>query len=420
MSEILVGEVWVASGQSNMAWLVRNSDSGEETIAAAGRGEYPMVKLFNVPPRGEDAPSDEVAAVWTSATEEAVASFSAVGFYFGAQLARDRSCPVGIIRSAVGGTNANSWINTETYEKEEVGAVSREHWARTVAAYPQAFERWEKQVANWEAQRAAAREAEEPFTERRPREPLGPTHMKRPSALYNGMIAPLQPYAIRGAIWYQGEGNSREPFYPQYRDLMLALVEDWRSDWTEASGGAIERYDFPFYIVQLPNFAGGDPVGWPMIREQMLRFWQEGENTGTVVAIDKGDANDIHPRKKKPIGERLARFARGMAYGESIVYSGPIFKDLQIEGPTAVVRFDHVGDGLAASDEKPLRHFEIAGADGEFVSAVAEIQGDVLRVSAEAVAEPRAVRYAWSNNPEGINFYNANGLPASPFRTDSW
>jgi len=201
---------------------------------------------------------------------------------------------------------------------------------------------------------------------------------------------------------------------------MLALVEDWRSDWAAASGGLVERRDFPFYLVQLPNFAGGDPEGWPLIREQMLKFWEEGENTGMVVTIDTGDADDIHPANKRPVGERLARFARANTYGESIVFSGPVFESLRIDGKRAIVSFTRTGAGLASLDGEPLAHFEVAGGDGVFVPAVATIVDDTLVVTADSIDEPRAVRYAWKANPEGINFGNEDGLPASPFRTDSW
>jgi sialate O-acetylesterase len=201
---------------------------------------------------------------------------------------------------------------------------------------------------------------------------------------------------------------------------MFALAEDWRADWNAAAGPAVERRDFPFYLVQLPNFAHGHPQGWPVIREQMLRFWQEGKNTGMVTSIDLGDPTDIHPRNKGPVGERLARFARANTYGEDIVYSGPIFDSLTIENEHAVVKFQHAGHGLKSLDGQPLRHFQVAGAEGKFVPAEAKIAGDTLRIHSAEVPEPRAVRYAWSANPENPNFANEDGLPASPFRTDTW
>lgn len=418
--DILVGEVWVGSGQSNMAWAVRSTFSAEETAAAAAAGEFPHVRLFKVPVAGTDERQSTVEAAWTAADETTVPNFSATAFYFAARLSADRDVPVGIIQSANGGTNAFSWINAGTLADDPAAEEVRSYWEAAVAGHPEAMARYEKALEEHKTKAKAARESGKEFTVRAPREPVGPGHVKRPAGHYNAMIAPLQPFAIRGAIWYQGEANSRMPFYPGYRDLMFALVEDWRADWAEASGGKVERRNFPFYLVQLPNFAGGDPEGWPGIREQMLRFWQEGTNTGMVVAIDHGEADDIHPRAKKPVGERLARFARAETYGEDIVSSGPIYDSIRIEGGKAILTFGHVGSGLASFDGEPLRHFEIAGDDGNYVPATAKIEGDTLVVSGEGVAEPRAVRYAWTNNPEKINFGNKEGLPASPFRTDSW
>lgn len=418
--DLLVGEVWVASGQSNMAWTVERSFSYEETVAAADEGRFENVRLFKVPVDGADEPRSHVDAAWAIPSALSVKTFSAVGFFFGAELSRDRSVPVGIIQSANGGTNAFSWINSDTFASDPAAGPARGYWATTLKNHPKAMERYTEALKTWREKASEAKAAGSKMAERAPREPLGPDHVKRPSGHYNAMIAPIQPYAIRGAIWYQGEANSREPFYANYRDLMFALVEDWRADWAHASMGKIERRDFPFYLVQLPNFAGGDAKGWPMIREQMLRFWEEGTNTGMVVAIDKGEADDIHPGDKEPIGQRLARFARADTYGENIAFSGPIYEGLQIEGDKAIVTFKHAGEGLASLNGEPLRYFEVADAEGNFESAEATIEGTTLVVTSDKITEPRAVRYAWMNNPEGANLGNKDGLPASPFRTDSW
>jgi len=417
---LLIGEVWIGSGQSNMGWTVEQSFDADEAVAAAAKGDYANIRLFKTPIEGANEPLSQVDAEWKLASPEMVKKFSAVAFFFGVRLSADRSVPVGLIQAANGGTNANSWINSETLASDPVAAVTRDYWSATVRRHPEAMARYKKGLAEWTAKRKAAESAGETFDERAPREPLGPEHVKRPAGHYNAMVAPLQPYAIRGVIWYQGEGNSRPPFNVGYRDLMFALVEDWRDDWAVASRGKIEPRDFPFYLVQLPNFAKGDPEGWPIIREQMLKFWEEGTNTGMVVAIDKGDAEDIHPPDKKPVGERLARFARANTYGENIVFSGPIYESLQIEDSKALVTFKYRGGGLASLDGEALKYFEIAGADGEFSPAVASLEGGTLVVSSDAVSEPKSVRYAWMNNPEGANFGNAEGLPASPFRTDSW
>ncbi|MEM9016086.1 MAG: hypothetical protein AAGC68_03665, partial [Verrucomicrobiota bacterium] len=284
---ILVGEVWVGSGQSNMAWTVERSLDSEAVAQAVEEGAYADIRLFKVPVDGTDTRMGEVSAAWSLPENEVIQRFSATAFYFAAKLSADRSVPVGMIQSANGGTNAFSWINSATYGESDVAAPIREYWATTLRNHPEAMERYKAALEQWKEKVRAARDSGTPVDGRAPREPLGPEHVKRPSGHYNAMIAPLQPYAIRGVIWYQGEANSRLPFYPFYKDLMLELVEDWRSDWAVASGGLLERIDFPFYLVQLPNFAGGDAQGWPRIREEMLRFWQEGEGTGMVVAIDK-------------------------------------------------------------------------------------------------------------------------------------
>jgi len=427
VNDVLVGEVWIGSGQSNMAMSVRGSSTADETMAAVEKGEFAGLRLFRVPVAGADERHSTVKAAWDLPTARSVPNFSAAAFYFAAKLAADRGVPVGMIQSANGGTNAYSWINRETYESDAVAEVVREHWKATVAAYPKSQEAYEKQKAAWLETVKAAKAAGEAPKGASPREPLGPDHVKRPSGHYQAMIAPLQPFAMRGVIWYQGEANSRPPFADQYRDLMFALVEDWREDWraalearggdlVNASGALVLRRDFPFYLVQLPNFAGGDPEGWPIIREQMLRFWKEGTHTGMVVAIDKGEATDIHPKDKRPVGERLALFAEADAYGAKIVYSGPIASGWKIEGSRVVVTFDHVGGGLKSFDGEALRHFEIAGLDGVFGPAETGIEGETVVLSRAGVGKPTAVRYAWSGNPEQINFGNAEGLPASPFR----
>lgn len=420
ISDVLVGEVWVGSGQSNMGWTVERTLSGEKAKAAADKGEYEGLRLFKVPVKGEDERQSKVNAQWAVPNSSTVASFSATAFYFGSQLLKDRSVPIGMIQSANGGTNAFSWINTDTLNNDPIAETIRTYWASTVENHPAAMKKYEAALAKWKEKVAAAKKEGKTVEGRAPREPLGPDHVKRPAGHYNAMVAPLQPYAIRGVVWYQGEANSRMPFYPGYKDLMLGLVEDWRTDWATASNGELEKRKFPFYLVQLPNFAGGDAEGWPGIREQMLKFWEEGENTGMVVTIDTGDAKDIHPQNKKPVGERLAAFARANTYGENIVFSGPIFDSIQIEGDKAVVSFRYVGSGLSSLNGEELKYFEIAGADGEFHPAKAEIKDDKLIVTGEGVSEPRAVRYAWVNNPENPNFGNKDGFPASPFRTDSW
>lgn len=408
VTDILVGEVWVGSGQSNMAWAVRNTTDAAMVAEEAKKGEYAQIRLFKVGTAGADEPVRDLKVSWTLANEQTTASFSATAFYFGRDLHRSRKIPVGLIQSAVGGTNAYSWINNETYESDPAAAASKKWWAEAMKGFPAAQKRYEAAKKKWE---------DEGKKGRGPRAPEGPDHYKRPTGHYNAMIAPLQPYAIRGAIWYQGERNSRPPFADHYRDLMFALVEDWRADWAARAGG--ERRDFPFYLVQLPNYANGDAEGWPLIREQMLKFWLDGENTGAVFTIDVGDPKDIHPAEKRPVGERLSYFARANTYGEKIVYSGPVYTGVTFDQGAAVLTFDHVGDGLVSKDGQKLKYFEVGDIDGTFFEAdEVEINGNTVTVKSVAVPDPAAVRYAWLSNPEKPNFFNKNGLPATPFRTN--
>ena len=421
IKDVLVGEVWVCSGQSNMGMPVSQSFDADKTVGEAEKGAYGNVRLFRVPVRGENERQSKVDALWAVCDGKSVARFSAAGFYFGRALSRDLEVPVGLIQSAMGGTNAYSWLNSETYGSNPAAKESREYFAQAVKGHPKAIKLYEKRMVAWREKVKEANRAGVKMERKAPREPMGPEHVKRPTGLYNAMVAPLQPYAIKGAIWYQGEANSRPPFATNYEELMLAMIEGWRQDWAAQLPGKEAKKDFPFYLVQLPNFSGGHAQGWPVIREQMLKFWQEGKNTGMAVAIDVGETKDIHPRNKIPVGERLARFARGNAYGEDLVYSGPIYESMAVKGSSIEVKFAHAGGGLKSSDGMTLRHFSVAGADGAFVDAEAKISSkDTLTITSDKVKEPRAVRYAWANNPEKINFYNAEELPASPFRTDNW
>lgn len=233
-----------------------------------------------------------------------------------------------------------------------------------------------------------------------------------PTVLYNGMIAPVVPYAIRGAIWYQGESNAGAAF--QYRTLLPTLIKDWRKQWGT---------DLTFLIVQLANFKAVNPEPgnsqWAELREAQLMTALQ-PNNGLAVAIDIGDAKDIHPRNKHTVGDRLGLAARAIAYGEKIVYSGPIYKSMEAADKTIKLKFDHVGGGLIAKGGEVLKGFAIAGEDQKFVWADAKIDGDTVIVSSDKVEKPAAVRYAWADNPEGCNLYNKEDLPASPFRTDDW
>ncbi len=421
IKDLLVGEVWLCAGQSNMARSMGGMVDKKDIIEDARAGKFETIRLFKVPLSGKNQAQSSIKASWAKCTKETVNGFSGTGFYFGHTLHRDLKVPVGLIHANWGGTNASCWISKDTLENDPAAADLLRGFKGSLARYPEAKKIYDIALAEWTQKVKAAELAGKSLTDIEPREPMGLEHPKQPAGFYNGMIAPLQPYAVAGVVWSQGESNATTaPKAAAYRNLMLALISGWRADWAKKTPGD-QRRDFPFYQVQLPNFAGGDPDGWPIIREQMLQIWQQGKNTGMVVTIDVGNPDDIHPQNKRIVGDRLARFARANTYRKNIVYSGPIYKSMQMKGKALVLEFDHVGSGLSNKDSKALRHFTIAGEDEKFVNAEARIDGKgSVIVSSPKVKNPQAVRYAWSNNPENPNFSNKEGLPASPFRTDDW
>lgn len=408
ISNILVGEVWVGSGQSNMQWTVRHSANAEQEIAAAN---YPNIRLFTVERKVADQPQSDCVGNWESCSPETVGDFSAVAYFFGRELHKELSVPIGLIHTSWGGTPAEAWTSREVLEAEPDAGPILQRYDDAVAKYPQAKKEYEEKLAEWkEAVQEAKAEGKNP--PRRPGAPFGPGHPHSPAGLYNAMIAPLIPYGIAGAIWYQGESNAGRAY--QYRKLFPAMIANWRRDWG--------RGNFPFLFVQLANFMATKPEPgdseWAELREAQL-LTLALPNTGMAVIIDIGEANDIHPKNKQDVGKRLAFWALAQTYGRKLVYSGPLYKSMQVEGSRVTLHFDHVGSGLVASGGEPLKGFAIAGADRKFVWADAKIDGDTVVVSSDQVAEPAAVRYAWADNPV-CNLYNKEGLPASPFRTDDW
>jgi len=399
ISNLLVGEVWVCSGQSNMAWPLSRAANATETIAAAGD---PQLRLFTVRRGAADTPATDAPGSWTESTPESAASFSAVGWFFGRELRRVLKVPVGLINSSVGGTPAEAWTSRAALEGDpELRQILEQH-AQQVKNYDPAAAREQRQQALAKHKQAVARakaEGKEPPPA--PRAPADP-RPKRPSGLYNAMIAPLQPYAIAGAIWYQGEANAGRA--AQYQKLFPAMIQGWRQAWGQG--------EFPFLFVQIAPHQKMTPE----IREAQLLTWQKVPRTSMAVITDYGNETNIHPTQKEPVGARLALAARAIAYGEKVEYSGPVYSSMKVEGDRAVLSFTHLGGGLAAK-EGELKGFTIAGADGNFVAAKAEIAGDKVMVSSPSVAKPVAVRYGWASTPD-VNLFNKEGLPATPFRTD--
>jgi sialate O-acetylesterase len=348
LKDILIGEVWIGSGQSNMQWPLSATHGAKEAIAAAA---HPGIRLFqvqNIRARVPlpDLPYTNVPITWQTCTPKTVPTFSAVLYYFGERLHKELGVPIGLINSSWGGSPIEQWTITE-------------------------------------------------------REP----HM------HNGMIAPLQPLAIRGITWYQGESNVANGF--KYRDKMEALIRGWRKTWGE---------EMPFYFVQIAPFNGafyGErrlPLLWEA-QAATLAIPHTGM-AGTTDLVD--DISDIHPRNKKDVGDRLALWALAKDYGKKdIEYSGPLYKDLKVEGDKVRVSFSHTAGGLKSADGKPLTDFEIAGEDGKFVPAEAQIDGETVVVQAKDLKSPTQVRFGWTNTARP-NLANKAGLPASPFRSKDW
>lgn len=424
---VLVGDVWVCSGQSNMEWNVKGAMNGSEEIAAA---DQPLMRLFDVPGHttAPVAQEDVPGGAWRACSPASVQGFSAVGYYFGREIQRESGVPVGLIGTNWGGTRIEPWIPAVGFRSvpELKGTADRVDATDPEVAAGEST--WKVHLEAVEVWAAGARKALSDGTPiaSAPRSP-GPSGAGDPTAIYNAMVSGLVPYGIRGAIWYQGESNGSEGV--EYFHKMQALIGGWRQVWDQG--------DFPiyFYFVQLADFqqpkddpAGGD--GWARIREAQRQALTI-PHTGMAVITDIGQANDIHPRNKQDVGARLARWALRDAAGQDLVVSGPLYRGMTVEGGRIRVEFEHVGGGLMVGEKEgleptrvveggELKRFAVAGEDRVWHWASAEIDGDTLLVSSPEVPAPVALRYAYSMNPKGSNLYNREGLPASAFRTDDW
>ena len=399
--DCLVGEVWLGSGQSNMEFATNNVAGRDWELAHA---DYPMIHLIKVRHAVSEQPAGDVSGSWQVCSSETVKSFSAVEYFFGRHLHERLAVPVGLIESDWGGTPAQSWISRQALETDPSLQYVLDEWDKVLANYPDAKERYDRQLEAWN-QAVAAAQAAGKTPPNRPGAPAGPGHPNTPGGLYNGMIAPLAGYAMRGAIWYQGESNASEAHAWLYRRLFSAMIEDWRNRWAEG--------DFPFYFVQLANYKSNG--WWPILRESQTAALRLA-NTAMAVTIDVGMSANIHPTDKQDVGLRLALAARALTYGEPIEYSGPVFQTAAREGGAMRVYFTHA-DQLQARGGGAIAGFEVAGADGQFVEAQARVEGATVVVSSPQVEAPEAVRYAWADDPV-CNLINGSALPAGPFRSD--
>lgn len=406
--DVLLGEVWICSGQSNMEWPLKASFQADEAIAKA---KHPNIRLFTVPRKTASVPQTNVDGKWKVCTPESAADFSAVGYYFGRDLHKNLNVPVGLIKSAWGGTPAQAWTSTEALAAVPELKYYPEQLARQIENYNGDDAKTKHQEALAKHKEAAAKAKAEGKQAPRAPQLFDPDKSQNsPARLYNGMIAPLVPFAFKGVIWYQGESNANKAY--EYRKLMPTLIADWRNQW--------KRGDFPFLIVSLAPFQKirNEPgeSNWAELREAQWLTTKALPNVGLAVITDVGEENDIHPRKKEPVGARLALAARKIAYRQPIVASGPEYASLKVEGNKAVVSFTNVGAGLECRGDA-LTGFTVRGEDRQWHNAKAEIRGDTVAVWSDAVEKPVAVRFGWAQFPV-VNLWNKDGLPAVPFRTD--
>lgn len=413
LKDILIGEVWIGSGQSNMEFRLPRSSDWERVKKAAGEGAWPLIRLFEVPNLAADSPPASVNSQWEPVTEKTAEQFSAALFYFAEALQKARpGVPIGLISASVGGTNSLSWISSDAFRNTPALRSLVEKYDADLANLPKLQQRYENMKKKYE-ERKQGLSPEEVKKLVKPLAPPSPDSPKRPGGYYAGMIAPLAPYAIRGVLWYQGEADGGRNYI--YGDIMKTLASSWRAEW-EKQGGAKELGEFAFFQAQLPNYDTPQNFvkKWVDLRQAQFDSAREIPNAGIICLIDCGDPADIHPKNKTPVGERYSRLARAMVYGEDITPASPSFKNATFGASSAEVEFDNAGKGLKSSDGQPLRYFEVADETGIFHPATAEIKGAGIEVSAPGV-KPVAVRYAWRHNPVDVNFFSAEDLPVFPF-----
>ncbi len=414
LNDVLVGEVWFASGQSNMAFTMNRVPGYAAVIRAAN---HPLIRMFNAPTVTAVEPQEDIDGRWTLCTPQTAGEYSAVAFFFARKLHTELDVPIGVIKSAWGGKPVETFtsrtaLSTLTGTKELVDAVLQADAAFDAAkakiAYAAQLDQW--QAAQQDTKKRKAN-AKKPTAPKRPLDTEG-----KPGVLFNSMINPFVGYTMRGAIWYQGEANAKPGAVPYDQTLPL-MIADWRARW---------KNEFSFYYVQLANFRQpstepGTPDAWALLQDRMRLILDTTPKTGMAIINDVGEAADIHPKDKQAPGERLALWALAKDYGRDIVYSGPFYASSRIDGDAVVVSFEQAGQGLRSRNGESLKRFEIAGADKVWHWAEASIDSSSsVRVHSPEVKSPVAVRYAWAANPEGANLVNSEGLPASVFRTDNW
>lgn len=420
LKNVLVGEVWICSGQSNMGFNLSSVWDADLDIAQA---KFPQIRLISVPQVGTQEIQDDFKGQWEECSPANAGQFTAVGYHFGRVLHEMLGVPVGLIDNAWGGSACEAWVKRDVLEKDPRFASIIARWKQTESTFTK--EAFDKQLADhkakadaWGKARAAAVKAGEMFTAPAPRPPQNPmTGQHRPGNLYAGVLHPTIGYGIKGVIWYQGESNASRA--KEYGELFPFMIDYWRKEWKQG--------DFPFYWVQLADFMGektdaGQATAsqWAELRESQTKTQNAIKNGGQAVIIDLGEANDIHPKNKRDVAERLARWALVKDYGMKLPYRSPEFKAAEFAGDKVIVTLDTFGSSLRTVDVTEVKGFVVCGEDKKWTWAEAKITGkDKLEVSAKGVAKPVAVRYAWSDNPV-CNLYSIDGLPVTPFRSDDF
>jgi sialate O-acetylesterase len=408
VKDVLVGEVWLGSGQSNMEMPVKRCLDFDAEKAAAN---HPLIRHYRESSGPAEQPHAEGKGAWQPCTPDNVGSFSAALYFFGREIHRELGVPVGLINTSVGGTRIESWVAAEVQSSDPQTKASYDIRLESYRTFDpaQASALHQKQLASWKAASEKAKADGTPSAVRFPPDPVANHRLKGgPAGLFNGKVVNLAPYTLRGMLWYQGEGNANggEGLYHQQ---LAQLVTSWRKLWQD---------EVPFAWVQLPNFTVPGE-GWPRVREAMLKTLALPK-TGMAITIDLGDAKDIHPKNKQDVGKRLSYWALGTVYGKNVpAISGPLPAGSTLDGNAITVSFQHANGGLKSITGGPLTGFQIAAADQQWKPAEARIVGETVVVSSSEVAQPVAVRYAWKNWPD-YSLANGAGLPASPFRTDDW
>jgi len=411
LKNVLVGEVWLLAGQSNMQRLLSESANGE---AASANANHPLIRLFNVSRQVGFKHKPPPLGIWQACSPASVKEFSAAGYYFGVELQAELNVPVGLINSSYGGSQAEAWTPVEYLLASVDLRPTVERTKTWDEERPRVKTQYEEQLTQWRAESEKAKAAGA-RPQPSPAVPDALREYRIASSIYNGMIEPLIPFSLRGAFWYQGESN--EARAQQYGVLLPTMIKAWRERWGQG--------DFPFGVIQLPNYreSKAEPADepWSHIREAQRRTVQTVPKTGLIVTIDIGEARDIHPKNKLDVGKRMARWALVDVYGRKLTRSGPMFSQAKIGGSKIVLTFTDFGQGLRIRDGERLDEFAIAGADHQWHWAQAKITGkNRVEVWSDTVPQPLAVRYAFNNNPKHPNLTNETGLPAGPFRTDAW